>query len=91
MIQLRFNRKFNMSVTAKFRVHNITSFNDASGKSAGSRVAMSPVYDPNPDSENGKFYQATPWGEIILGTVNPTVAEQLPVGSEVLVTFEKVA
>lgn len=71
-----------MSVTAKFRVHNITPFNDAAGVAQGYKVSMSPVYDSNPDSENGRFYQATPWGEIVLGTVNPNVAKELPVGSE---------
>lgn len=76
-----------MSVRAKFKVHNATPFHDATGKPSGFKVAMSPVCDSNPESENAKFYQATPWGEIVLGTVNPAVAEQFTPGAEFYVDF----
>lgn len=73
-----------MSVRAKFRVHCVVP------SGSGSRIDLSPVYDSNPESENGRFYQATPWGQITLGTVNPAVAESLKVGQEVYVDFTPV-
>ena len=78
-----------MSVRAKFRVHNVTPFTDQTGKPNGYKVSLSPVYDSDPSSENGKFYQATPWGEIILGTMNPAAAEQFTPGSMFYVDFTK--
>lgn len=78
-----------MPVRAKFRVHNVQPFTDQAGKPNGYRVDLSPVYDSNPDSENGKFYQATPWGQITLGTMNPAAAEQFLPGTEFFVDFTK--
>lgn len=72
------------TVRAKFRVNCVTPSGDCA------RIDMAPVYDSNKESENGKFYQATPWGQITLGTVNPHVAEALPVGTEVFVDFTPV-
>ena len=74
-------------VRAKFKVHNSTPYNGSDGRPSGYRVALSPVYDSNPASENAKFYQATPWGEIILGTVKPAVGEVLKPGAEFYVDF----
>lgn len=34
-------------------------------------IVMHPVYDNTPGSENTKFWDATPNGELRLGTVNP--------------------
>jgi len=52
-------------------------------------IIMTPVYSNNdPNSENSKFWAATPTGEIRLGTVNPEAWEHLPLGREVYVTFE---
>jgi hypothetical protein len=34
-------------------------------------VVLNPIYDPDPNSENGKFYASSPSGEIRLGTINP--------------------
>jgi hypothetical protein len=76
-----------MKVRAKFRVHNVTPYHDQHGKPNGYRVAMAPVYDSNPASENGQFYQATPWGEIILGTMNPAAAQEFVTGMEFYVDF----
>lgn len=75
-----------MTVRAKFRVHN-TQPVDTSG---GHRIDMHPVYDSNPESENGKFFSFTPWGAISIGTVNPAVAAQLKPGTEVYVDFTPV-
>lgn len=70
-----------MTVRAKFRVHCVVP----SGN--GFRIDMSPVYDSNPESENGRFYQATPWGQITMGTVNAAAAEQFQNGAEFFVDF----
>lgn len=75
------------TVRAKFKVHNATPYNGADGQPTGYRIAMSPVYDSNPESENAKFYNATPWGEIVLGTVNPAVGEALKPGAEFYLDF----
>lgn len=69
------------TVRAKFRVHCSVPQGD------GFRIDLSPVYDSNPESENGRFYKATPWGQITLGTVNPAVAEHLKPGTEFYVDF----
>lgn len=78
-----------MTVRAKFRVHHVQPFTDQTGKPNGYRVDMSPVYDSNPESENAKFYQATPWGQITLGTMNAAAAEQFVPGAEFYVDFTK--
>lgn len=76
-----------MTVRAKFRVTNSAAFTDASGKPNGHKVTLTPVYDSNPESENGRFYRDTPWGEITMGTVNPDVAHAFVPGSEFYVDF----
>lgn len=73
-----------MAVRAKFRVNCVVPSGD------GARVDLHPVYDSNPESENGQFYKATPWGHITLGTVNPAVAEQMKPGTEFYVDFTEV-
>ena len=74
-----------MSVRAKFRVNNVSTYPDGAA-----RVEMVPVYDSDPESENGKFFAATPWGQITIGTVSKAAAEQLALGSEVYVDFTPV-
>lgn len=76
-----------MTVRAKFRVESINHQNDAEGKSTGATIKMKPVYDKDPNSENGKFFRWTPWGHIELGTVNPDAAMQFSVGTDVFVDF----
>lgn len=71
-----------MSVRAKFKVSGITEYG-----TSGKAVALMPVYDSNPESENGKFFNATPWGKIELGTVNPAAAEHFEIGKEFYVDF----
>ena len=80
-----------MSVRAKFRVTNAQPFAGPDGKANGWKVQLTPVYDSNKESENGRFYQATPWGEIVLGTVNPDAAAQFSIGAEMYVDFTPVA
>lgn len=78
-----------MPVRAKFRVNCVTPYVDQSGKANGYRVDLHPVYDSNPESENGQFFKATPWGQITLGTMNPAAAEQFLPGTEFFVDFTK--
>jgi len=70
-----------MTVRAKFRVHCVVP----SGN--GFRIDMSPVYSADPESENGKFFQATPWGQITLGTVNAEAAAQFTPNAEFYLDF----
>ena len=72
------------TVRAKFRVHCAVPQGD------GFRIDLSPVYDSNPESENGRFYKATPWGQITLGVVSDSVGETLKPGVEVYVDFTPV-
>lgn len=50
-------------------------------------LVLSPVYDSRPDSENGKFFSATPCGEIKMGVVNPEAWGQFELGKEYYVDF----
>ncbi len=46
-------------------------------------IRMSPVYgNKDPKHENTKFWQASPTGEFVLGTVNADAAAQFEVGKE---------
>lgn len=72
-----------MSVRAKFTVTRIesqvipisTKRADGSGYDTVKRemrtVVMHPVYSEDPNDENRKFWDASPSGELRLGTVNP--------------------
>lgn len=71
-----------MTVRAKFKVHNITTFSDGAA-----RIDMAPVYDSNPQSENAQFFKATPWGQITLGTVSKDAAARFSLGGEFYVDF----
>lgn len=50
-------------------------------------VTLHPVYDDRPGSENKKFWDATPSGEIRLGTVNPAVWKLFELDKEYYVDF----
>lgn len=51
-------------------------------------IYLTPVYaNNNPDHENYKFWQATPTGEIKLGTVNEEAAKEFPLNQEMYVDF----
>jgi len=72
-----------MSVRAKFRVSNVRQ--DSEGKANG--FTLSPVYDPNPESENGRFFSATPGGTVDMWVTRPEVAEQFKLGAEFYIDF----
>ena len=54
-----------------------------------STVVMVPVYDPDPQSENGRFYKYTPSGEIKLSVLNPDAAAAFEIGEEYYVEFTR--
>lgn len=54
-------------------------------------VVLRPVCDVNPDSENGRFYAATPAGEMKLTTVNGKAAELFVPGREYYIDFSEAA
>lgn len=45
------------------------------------------VYDPNPESENGKFFAATPSAPLSLGCANLPALEGFEQGDEIYVTI----
>jgi hypothetical protein len=54
-------------------------------------VHLGAIYAPDdPQSENGRFWTATPSGSIALAINNPVGAEVFDVGEDYYVTFEKV-
>lgn len=53
-------------------------------------LMFQPVYgNGDPNHENTKFFNATPVGEIKLGTVNPEAAAYFKLDSEYILTFEE--
>ena len=50
-------------------------------------VQLNPVYSDDKNSENGKFYAATPGGSITLSWVRPEVAAQFEVGKAYYIDF----
>lgn len=88
-------------VTAKFKVQRkelsmqSTRVQNANGEWVWEprevqTIVLNPVSSSDPESENGKFFAATPSGEIRLGTVNAAAAEQFRLDSEMYVTFTPV-
>ena len=53
-------------------------------------VIMHPVYSSEPGTENKKFWDATPSGELRLGTVNPSAWEYFELDKEYYVDFSPV-
>lgn len=91
-----------MSVRAKFKVQRFeSSLYERSEKDASGNwqklppielrtIVLSPVYaNGDPNHENTKFWQASPSGEIKLGTVNPEAWKAFELGGEYYVDFTK--
>lgn len=89
-----------MSAVAKFRLERYettlrlhrTGQKDEKGSDVYEQkeirtLIFQPVYSNDQDSENYKFWDATPTGEIRLGTVNPEAWQQFELGKEYYVTF----
>ncbi len=87
-----------MSVRAKFKVSRVEATLSTKGHSENGTwivegaeelrtIVLVPVYDPEPGSENHTFWQATPSGQIMLGTVNPAAWQQFELGEEFYIDF----
>jgi hypothetical protein len=76
-------------VRAKFKLNSYkTSLYSQNGKTVELRtLEFSPPYSNDPNSENGKFFNATPYGKIELGTVNPEAWKQFELGKEYYIDF----
>lgn len=86
-------------VVAKFNTNAIESTlaqkeigRDAENKAVYGQVElktikMSPVYSSDKNSENGKFWDASPSGELRLGTVNGSAAADFELGKEKFILF----
>jgi hypothetical protein len=58
----------------------------------GNAVTFRTVYEPDAarDTENARFTQATPWGEIKMGIDNPAALSQFTAGKSYYVDFTSV-
>lgn len=75
-----------MTVRAKFKVNEITEH--SYGNQLMKTVKLQPVpKDVDPNSENSKFWAASPNGEIRLGTLNMDAAAQFEINGEYYVDF----
>lgn len=90
-----------MAVRAKFKVHRIErsmglqcTGRDERGREVYAAcelhtIVLQPVYSSDPASENTKFWQASPSGEIKLGTINPTAWAAFELGGEYYIDFTR--
>ena len=74
-----------MTSRAKFTVQSITTHKAWNGPGLMGTVKLIPVTGGS--EENKAFYEATPSGQIELGTVNDAVLKQFNVGDEFYVDF----
>ena len=78
-----------MTVRAKFKVKEITQH--AYGEQLMKTIKLEPVFKSNdPNSENSKFWAASPNGEIRLGTLNMDAAAQFEINREYYIDFTPV-
>lgn len=76
-----------MSVRAKFKVNEITEH--AYGDKRMKTIKLQPVYSNVEGSENKAFWEASPNGEIRLGTINMQAAEQFELNAEYYIDFTR--
>ena len=80
-----------MAVRAKFRCNRIVDqkYTGQDGKEVVSarEVQLSPVYSDDPDSENRRFWTATPSGLLSMWITNPNACNQFEVGQEYYLEF----
>lgn len=50
-------------------------------------IVLTPVYADDPQSENRRFWDASPSGEIKLGTINPAAWQAFELGHEYYIDF----
>lgn len=71
-------------VRAKFKCESVCFYEDSG------EVVLKPVYDSDPESENGKFYKYTPAGEINLSIVSKETVDMFEAGKEYYIDFKEV-
>ena len=85
-----------MSVRAKFKLTKVEStfhFMPVPGQDKQYHnvemrtLILNPVYSPDVNSENRKFWDASPAGELRLGTVNPEAWSQFELGKGYYLDF----
>lgn len=87
-----------MSVRAKFKVNSIETIDqpksvrqeDGSYKTEPGTMTtlkMSPTFSNDPNSENKKFWDASPGGQLTLNCVNTAAVEQFKIGQEFYLDF----
>lgn len=78
-------------VRAKFYVQKIekTKYGYAPNQQEMTTLVLAPVYSAEPGTENKKFWDASPQGEIKLGTINLEAANQFELGGEYYIDFTK--
>lgn len=82
-----------MTVTAKFKVVNITVHGVTPGGDRSQEyrwIDLQPVYSSDPASPNASWSKATPSGRLQMTITNPAAFEQFRTGHEYLLTFEDV-
>jgi hypothetical protein len=79
-------------VRAKFYLQRVekSMYGYAPNQQEMTTLVLAPVYSQDPESENKKFWDATPTGEIKLGTVNLEAAKEFDLGAEYYIDFIKV-
>jgi hypothetical protein len=75
-----------MNVRAKFIVQSIEKSLAYQGKEV-STIKMAPVYSQDPESENRKFWEASPSGSLLLAVINKQAADQFILGREYYLDF----
>jgi hypothetical protein len=71
-------------VRAKFKVANILQ------RDWGTEVSMFPVYSEDPNSENKKFWDATPCGSLVMSIKNEAAGEYFERDKEYYIDFTAV-
>jgi len=76
-----------MTVRAKFKVDSIERAKWSNGQEVQT-VKLSAVYQgSDPNSENSKFWQASPGGQISLTCVKPEAVAEFELGGEMYIDF----
>lgn len=73
-----------MTVSAKFKVGQVNDFGEYR------QVHLTPVYSPDPNSENYSWSKWTPSGKLEMTITNPAAFEQFAPGKTFLMTFNEV-
>lgn len=76
-----------MTVRAKFKVQEITEH--AYGDKRMKTIKLQPVHSSVAGSENKAFWDASPSGEIRLGTINMEAAAQFELNGEYYIDFTR--